>query len=296
MQEEALSEDVESSWPPNKDQTRNLAASNIVMKFPGVLSDNEFRLHLDERSAGLGSGQFAAVAGGELLLTTQSLVRRSSISERAAEVSNVVFVSYRNLKLLLPQSSADLEDAPVSSPSSVLSASVGFHLGSNPSRDNLVEKDIQLGDPVIIRLQHSSGHLGRPMHCLAWSQHHQEWLNDVCLTIESNGTHTSCSCTTLSRYVLAPGEGRSAQGRLREDLQRISDNYYLQESPETRVTEDVTRNEYSGLTFVLVVVVSSSVLVVTVLALVLIVLYCRRIKVRFENESKFLKGYNCLLL
>ncbi len=94
------------------------------------------------------------------------------------------------------------------------------------------------------------------------------------MTVESNDTHTSCSCfdNGLTRYTLASSDEKPPV--LKTNM--VNNDVVTKSSSDS---ESDLNGLSAGWTFVLAVVASSISLVVVVAAAALIIVYCKRVKV-----------------
>ena len=142
-------------WERPDEQNKN----NVLMKFPGVLSDTEFRLHLEEQSRRVvGRNNISSAAGGEIFLSPDSLrphLRIQTKSKKkpttpAAELSHIVFVSFSNVDLALMATGKDGTAKRVSTENIgkvIISGSVGESSDMDEENSGL-KRNIALSEPV----------------------------------------------------------------------------------------------------------------------------------------------------
>lgn len=303
-------------------------AGQVLMKFPGVLTDTEFRLHLEEdsrRGIRRRNSNASAVAGGEILLSPESL--RLNLAEKEqpslTELSHIVFVSFTNIDLaLMPSREEEEKDKGGRRRQSknkgfsrvsmedignvIISGSVGRSSNKGPDEaeeSGGLRRNLALSEPVTVRLNKNALRSRESIFdtiCLAWDDAANSWSDEICKVVASDKNVTKCLCSRLTRYTLGSSSS-AASGRTTDDMGSSSGNLGLSTirgqggdgkkdfKPDDLLgefTKTTTRNrvmEYGSLSFILIVVVASSILVITVLALVLVVIYCRRIKVGKTN-------------
>ncbi len=145
-------------------------------------------------------------------------------------------------------------------------------------------------------------HLRRPSwqardhfaRCLAWDRQSRSWSagggggggGGGCVTLESNDTHTTCGCSPLTRYTLGSSGGgdhppAGAGGAGGAEAEADSGGVQRSSAGDGRADGRLS----AGWTFVLAVVASSLTLVVTVIVGALVVVYCKRVKVRCSTGT-----------
>ncbi len=298
------------------------------MKFPGELSDSEFRLHLEHGGLDFSSkgknekgreknvlifvlslpssinlvdierkkvekkpeqphivplidghqtyfpptaADLEPESAGELLLTSQSLRHVRD------DLAYVVFVSVKHLPLADHIGAEEKEEDELQQhqqQAMVVSAALGVRGGGG---DLVLRRGVELrGEAVLVDLE-------RPRRsdvfarCLAWDG--SQWIPDACLTLESNDTHTSCSCSVLSRFTLGTASKTSTK------FDSSSKRPILKAPAGTTESTDVMASDNSDFvasaTEAAVAAAAAAVaaLAVTTAIVALGVAYCKRVKV-----------------
>ena len=161
-----------------------------------------------------------------------------------------VFTSMKNMNYLL-ESQDELDPS-----SKVLTAS----LYSSLKKQSPVFSSVQVLFKPVYNV--TSNHV-----CLGFQNN--RWSSEICRVAHSDSISVRCQCNMLTRYALAAnsnGNGNPPSSGVNSVLHGTSE------------TADGT---ITRITFVIIVVVTSSVTVIAILSFTLVVIYCRRVKVIF---------------
>ena len=163
-----------------------------------------------------------------------------------SEGSQVVFLSLRNLeKLLIPGDNNETMPGPSrkgSAPAKQVVNSQVIHLsfGDNSER-------VRINEPVTMVFRHKNvGNVTNP-RCVLWDRRSESWSDKFCQVVATNSTHTRCECSRIGTFALL------------EEIEQ---------------TDAVAR-----MTFLVMVIIAASVSIIAFISMVLMFVYCHRIKV-----------------
>ena len=165
-----------------------------------------------------------------------------------SEGSQVVFLSLRNLeKLLIPgesnQTAWDL-DTERGAKQVVNSQVIHLSFGEREER-------VRINEAVTMVFRHKNvGNVTNP-RCVRWDRGSESWSDKFCQIVVTNSTHTRCECSRIGTFALL------------EEIEQ---------------TDGVAR-----MTFLVMVIIAIAVSIIAFISMVLIFVYCHRIKVLFEN-------------
>jgi len=173
-----------------------------------------------------------------------------------SEGSQVVFLSLRNLeKLLVPsESNKTIRD---------------FNSGSRPTAKQVVNSQVihlsfgdservQINEPVTMIFKHKNvGNVTNP-RCVQWDRGSESWNSKFCELVFTNLTHSQCECSRIGTFALL------------EEIEQ---------------TDGVAR-----MTFLVMVIIAISVSIIAFISLVLLFVYCHRIKVQNHLKIKLNKA------
>jgi len=169
-----------------------------------------------------------------------------------SEGSQVVFLSLRNLeKLLIPGDNNETMPGPSrkgSAPAKQVVNSQVIHLsfGDNSER-------VRINEPVTMVFRHKNvGNVTNP-RCVLWDRRSESWSDKFCQVVATNSTHTRCECSRIGTFALL------------EEIEQ---------------TDAVAR-----MTFLVMVIIAASVSIIAFISMVLMFVYCHRIKVH-DHLSK----------
>jgi len=169
-----------------------------------------------------------------------------------SEGSQVVFLSLRNLeKLLVPSESnktaRDFSSHIGATAKQVVNSQV-IHLSFGDSSER-----VAINEPVTMIFRHKNvGNVTNP-RCVQWDRGSESWSTKFCQLVFTNLTHSQCECSRIGTFALL------------EEIEQ---------------SDGVAR-----MTFLVMVIISVSVSIIAFISLVLICVYCHRIKV--QNHLKF---------
>merc|ERR1740124_1731264 len=169
-----------------------------------------------------------------------------------SEGSQVVFLSLRNLeKLLVPSESnktaRDFSSHIGETAKQVVNSQV-IHLSFGDSSER-----VAINEPVTMIFRHKNvGNVTNP-RCVQWDRGSESWSTKFCQLVFTNLTHSQCECSRIGTFALL------------EEIEQ---------------SDGVAR-----MTFLVMVIISVSVSIIAFISLVLICVYCHRIKV--QNHLKF---------
>lgn len=175
-----------------------------------------------------------------------------------SEGSQVVFLSLRNLEKLLVPSESN-ETARDSNPQRGATAkqvvnSQVIHLSFGDSLER-----VRINEPVTMVFRHKNvGNVTNP-RCVRWDRGSESWSDKFCQIVVTNSTHTRCECSRIGTFALL------------EEIEQ---------------TDGVAR-----MTFLVMVIIAVSVSIIAFISMVLICVYCHRIKVHDHlNKIKLSKA------
>ena len=163
-----------------------------------------------------------------------------------SEGSQVVFLSLRNLeKLLVPSESnetaRDSNSQRGATAKQVVNSQV-IHLSFGDSLER-----VRINEPVTMVFRHKNvGNVTNP-RCVQWDRGSESWSDKFCQIVVTNSTHTRCECSRIGTFALL------------EEIEQ---------------TDGVAR-----MTFLVMVIIAVSVSIIAFISMVLIFVYCHRIKV-----------------
>jgi len=171
-----------------------------------------------------------------------------------------VFLSLRNLeKLLIPgESNQTAWDSNYSQRGATAKQVVNsqvIHLSFGDSKDERV----RINEPVTMVFRHKNvGNVTNP-RCVQWDRGSESWSDKFCQIVVTNSTHTRCECSRIGTFALL------------EEIEQ---------------TDGVAR-----MTFLVMVIIAVSVSIIAFISMVLIFVYCHRIKVHDSlNKIKLNKA------
>jgi len=173
-----------------------------------------------------------------------------------SEGSQVVFLSLRNLeKLLIPgesnQTAWDL-DTERGAKQVVNSQVIHLSFGEREER-------VRINEAVTMVFRHKNvGNVTNP-RCVRWDRGSESWSDKFCQIVVTNSTHTRCECSRIGTFALL------------EEIEQ---------------TDGVAR-----MTFLVMVIIAVAVSIIAFISMVLIFVYCHRIKVHDSfNKIKLSKA------
>merc|ERR1740124_18141 len=169
-----------------------------------------------------------------------------------SEGSQVAFLSLRNLeKLLVPgesnETAWDSNSQRGATAKQVVNSQV-IHLSFGDSSER-----VAINEPVTMIFRHKNvGNVTNP-RCVQWDRGSESWSTKFCQLVFTNLTHSQCECSRIGTFALLEEIEQSDGG--------------------------------ARMTFLVMVIISVSVSIIAFISLVLICVYCHRIKV--QNHLKF---------
>merc|ERR1719206_664891 len=161
-----------------------------------------------------------------------------------SEGSQVVFLSLRNLeKLLIPGESnrtAWDSNSKRDAKQGVNSQVIHLSFGEREER-------VRINEAVTMVFRHKNvGNVTNP-RCVRWDRRSESWSDKFCQIVFTNSTHTSCECSRIGTFALL------------EEIEQM---------------DGVAR-----MTFLVMVIIAIAVSIIAFISMLLIFLYCQRIKV-----------------
>jgi len=170
------------------------------------------------------------------------------------DVSKIVFLTFKNLeRLLLPSDVEHVKtlkrDHVVKRTHQIVNSQIIF-----ASMGHTKQRTI-LNEPIRMLFQHKSTHNVTNPKCVFWDFTRNSWSGNGCRLLFTNSSHSQCSCGQLSSFAL--------------------------------VEEVEVDANLSQMTFLVVVIIAITVSFVTVASLVLLIVYCRKVKVQDHWKKCF---------
>ena len=163
-----------------------------------------------------------------------------------SEGSQVVFLSLRNLeKLLVPSESnktaRDFNSHRGATAKQVVNSQV-IHLSFGDSSER-----VRINEPVTMIFRHKNvGNVTNP-RCVLWDRGSESWSSKFCQLVFTNLTHSQCECSRIGTFALL---------------------------------EEIEQSDgMARMTFLVMVIIAVSVSIIAFISMVLIFVYCHRIKV-----------------
>jgi len=173
-----------------------------------------------------------------------------------SEGSQVVFLSLRNLeKLLIPgESNRTAWDSNSKRGAKQVVNSQVIHLSFGEQ-----EERVRINEAVTMVFRHKNvGNVTNP-RCVRWDRRSESWSDKFCQIVVTNSTHTRCECSRIGTFALL------------EEIEQ---------------TDGVAR-----ITFRVMVIIAIAVSIIAFISLLLIFVYCHRIKVHDSlNKIKLNKA------
>ena len=151
--------------------------------------------------------------------------------------------------------------------------------------------EVKLNQPITITFVHEkkSANYFRSYHyqkseptCAYWNLESHRWTTQGCKLLETNDTHSKCSCLRLATFaLLAPSSGRDYNNFRVLSPISADDSEFFGEPTETDVTG-------GGLNDILVGIMAAIILVLALVIVVVLFFYCRKRKVRAYSFFSFL--------
>ena len=105
----------------------------------------------------------------------------------------------------------------------------------------------RLGEPLRLTFTHRAAGRGGAARCVLWDRSTEQWEGRACTTVLTNTSHTECECSRAGTFGLL------------EDV--------------------VQADSVARMTFLVMVIIAVSVSVIAFISLILVILYCHRVKV-----------------
>ena len=161
-----------------------------------------------------------------------------------SEGSQVVFLSLRNLeKLLIPgESNRTAWDSNAKRGAKQVVNSQVIHLSFGERAER-----VRINEAVTMVFRHKNvGNVTNP-RCVRWDRRSESWSDKFCQIVFTNSTHTSCECSRIGTFALL------------EEIEQM---------------DGVAR-----MTFLVMVIIAIAVSIIAFISMLIIFLYCHRIKV-----------------
>jgi len=224
-----------------RDQEASISSQNILLSVKKISFRNIIRTHFPSRAA-------RATRDWQDYQDSIEIPALVLMENMKNDVAEIVFLSFKNLEhLLLPTNIerviAGKEGQVLEKTHRVVNSQV--ILASMGHQ----KQGVVVNEPITMLFQHKSTKNVTNPKCVYWDFTRNAWSGYGCSLLFTNSSHSQCSCDGhLSSYAL--------------------------------VDEVEVEDSLSHMTFLVVVIIAITVSFITLLSLVLVIIYCRKVKVQ----------------
>jgi hypothetical protein len=247
-------------WPRTDDKQkfplRQTKEFSLTFNFPAQQQQQQQQLH-QQQEQDMDEEDLEKLLNHRASIELHLEVAKSG-SNSTRDLDPLVAIAFKNVDRILSIESNSLKEV-----GSIILSLVPPKTKSNKNR-NFILRKVTFDIPLVTQS-------GVRHNCVAWSNH--IWSSDHCRVIKTNSSHTTCSCeaaddvTNLwTRFGLAEVRGQALID---------GDNFSTGGIFRSAAFDDLSTAT------IVIVAVSAALLVGSLLAVALLIVYCRRVKVRF---------------